>query len=62
MIAPKPKLYFLVAAGLFLASYVMVSCNDNSSGKEGTTVEKSKDTVDTSKMDTATTRPVKMTN
>jgi ABC-type oligopeptide transport system substrate-binding subunit len=62
MIAPKPKLYFLVAAGLVLATYVMVSCNDNSSAKEGKTVVKPADTVDTSKMDTATTRPVKMTN
>ena len=53
MIAPKSKLPFLLAALVVLIMTVMVSCNDNSDASR----VPPNDSVDTSKMDTATTRP-----
>jgi len=62
MIVTKPKQTFLVLAGFLLMIFVAISCNNNTENKEETPPAKAVDSPDTSKMDTASTRPVKTTN
>ena len=62
MIATKPKRIFLLFAGFLLMTFVVISCNNNTEKKEEAPAAKAVDSPDTSKMDTASTRPAKTTN
>jgi uncharacterized SAM-binding protein YcdF (DUF218 family) len=62
MVNTKPKQAFLLLAGFLLMIFVAISCNNNTEKKEEAPPAKAVDSPDTSKMDTATTRPAKTTN
>ena len=62
MIVTKPKQTFLLFAGILLMIFVAIGCNNNTETKEEAPPAKAVDSPDTSKMDTASTRPVKTTN
>jgi hypothetical protein len=59
MTAKKSKLALMLIAGAMFSLFVAVSCNNNSDKKESPTPANK---LDTSKMDTASTRPVKTTD
>jgi hypothetical protein len=60
MIIKKPKLALLFILGIMLTTFVAISCNNNSSDKKEPATPENK--VDSSKMDSASTRPVKTTD
>lgn len=62
MIAPKSKLSYFIAIVLIVVTSIVIGCNDNSSDADDSSRIQPNDTVDTSQMDTASTRPVKTTN
>ncbi|MBL7745302.1 MAG: hypothetical protein JNN00_17640 [Chitinophagaceae bacterium] len=71
MIRTKPKLALLLLSGLFLFTTAVISCNNGDSEKKDagadTATKKEpatppENTQDTTKMDTADTRPVKTTD
>lgn len=62
MIAPKSKLSYFIAIVLIVVTSIVIGCNDSSSDADDSSRIQPNDTVDTSQMDTASTRPVKTTN
>lgn len=68
MTSKKPKLAFQIISGAMLLLFIATACNNSDSDKkdatEDTTMKKDpaasdRMSADTTKMDTATTRPVK---